>query len=83
MLSEYSFILGILSTIRSTPCNSSLLKGLSTGFCGCASTFGTLITLASYQFVLGVRIQSKAFIVVGTGVARDAFDVILVKLNHR
>ena len=55
----YGQLFGILSTIRSTPCNSSLLKGLSTGFCGCASTFGTLITLASYQFVLGVRIQSK------------------------
>ncbi|KAK8827644.1 hypothetical protein WA577_007191, partial [Blastocystis sp. JDR] len=49
-----SFVLGFVGGIPATEDNDWLWKGIATGFCGCASTFGTLITIASNAFITGV-----------------------------
>lgn len=41
---------------------SWLQKGISSGFCGCASTFGSLIALSSYSFLYGVHFHCSIFL---------------------
>ena len=55
--SSISFVLGFIEKVSSNDTNYWALKGISTGFCGCASTFGSVIAITAFSFCDGVLLS--------------------------